>query len=69
MRATAKLKVTSRLPHEPNHSDIVNAAWERISKYLGTETIEDARSKADASIEVIETDTGGITANIYLRIR
>ena len=69
MRATAKLKVTSRLPNEASHGEIVNAAWERISKYLGTDTIEDARSKADASIEVVETDTGGITVNIYLRIR
>jgi len=68
VRATTKLRLHV-VPSEYTHGQIVAAAWEKIATYLGVDSVDDAKGKADASLEIVENEAGGLTAEIYVRIR
>lgn len=68
MRATVKLSIPS-VSSESTHDKIVESAWNKIAKYLGLDTIEEAKARADASLEIIENEHGGLAVDIYVRVR
>lgn len=68
MRATTKLRLPA-MPSEYTHEKIIAQAWEKIATYLGVDTVDDAKARADASLEIIENENGELAVDIYVRIR